>query len=60
MENEGVKALLCKKPVDQDVKRVLEIVDELLGKLPAETIEKFSKTKDHELYRKVLERHGVG
>jgi hypothetical protein len=60
MENKGVKAFLIEKPVDQDVKKVLAIVDELLEKLPADIVEKFSKTKDYELYRKVLDRYGVG
>ncbi|MFH1055379.1 MAG: hypothetical protein V1744_04725 [Candidatus Altiarchaeota archaeon] len=59
MENKGVKAFLGEKPIDQDVKRVLAIVDELLGELPANVVDMFSKTKDYELYRKVLDRYGV-
>ena len=52
-------ALIEEKPVNPEVKAVLRIMDKLLRKLPEEEIEKFSKTKDYELYRRVLDRYGV-
>jgi len=42
-----------------DIKIVLQALDGLLGKLPAEEVEKFSKTKYAELYKKLLEKYGV-
>jgi hypothetical protein len=60
MDGKGVKALLEERPVDPEVKEVLKVVDELLGKLPEDVIEKFSKTSDYELYCMVLDRYGVG
>jgi hypothetical protein len=59
MEANGMDALLGCKANDPELKRVLKMMDELLGILPKEEIEAFSKTKDYELYRKVLSRYGV-
>ena len=44
---------------DSDVKKVFEIIDNLLDKLPEEEIKKFSKSKESERYRKVLNRYGI-
>lgn len=41
---------------DEDVKKVLEITDELLGKLPDEVIDEFAQSKDFELYEKVINK----
>ncbi len=38
---------------------ILRIMDELLGRLPKEEVEKFSKSHDYELYYMVLERYGL-
>ena len=59
MEGRGLAALIEEKPVDPEVKAVLRIMNELLGKLPEDVIEKFSKSADFELYHMVLERYGV-
>ena len=44
---------------DEDIKRVLKRVDELLEKLPQEEIDKFIGTKDSELYKSLLKKYGV-
>jgi hypothetical protein len=44
---------------DEDIKRVLVVLDDLLGKLPDRAIEEFSRSKDFELYDKVLKKYGV-
>ena len=41
-------------------KEVLKILDELLGKLPDEVIEEFARSKDFDLYKKVMEMYGLG
>ncbi len=46
--------------VNKDVKKTLSIMDDLLGKLPEEEIEKFAKSKDFELYQKVLTKFEIG
>ena len=46
--------------VNKDVKKVLSIMDDLLGKLPEEDIEKFSKSRDFELYQKTLTKFNIG
>jgi len=59
VEGKGLSALIEERPVDPEVRAVLKIIDDLLGKLPQDIIEKFSKTKDYELYYMVLERYGL-
>jgi uncharacterized membrane protein len=44
---------------DNDVKRVLKRVDELLEKLPQEEIDRFAGTKDAKLYKALLKKYGV-
>ncbi len=55
----GVKAFLDVKPCDPDVKKVLEVMDKLLGSLPSDKIDEFTKTPDYELYQKVLKRYSI-
>ena len=45
--------------IDEEVKKLLKVLDELLGKLPKEVIDKFVKSEEYNLYEKVLERYGV-
>lgn len=47
---------VVKEVTDNDTKRVLKIADELLGKLPEDVIEDFTKSKDFELYKKVMKK----
>ncbi len=44
---------------DEDVKKLLIVMDELLGKLPKDVIDEFVKSEDYKLYEKVLDRYGV-
>jgi predicted RNA-binding Zn-ribbon protein involved in translation (DUF1610 family) len=45
--------------VDEDLRRLLKVLDQMLGQLPAEVIERFSKSSDFELYEKVLDKFNV-
>ncbi|UCD14598.1 MAG: hypothetical protein JSW60_04045 [Thermoplasmatales archaeon] len=52
-----------KKPeptlLDEDVKKLLVITDNLLGELPEEVIDKFAQSEDFELYSKVLHKYKI-
>ena len=52
-----------KKPeptlLDEDVKKLLAITDNLLGELPEEVIDKFAQSKDFELYSKILNKYKI-
>jgi RNA polymerase subunit RPABC4/transcription elongation factor Spt4 len=43
----------------RDVKELLKILDQTLGKLPKDVIEQFSKSKDFKLYEKVLDKLNI-
>lgn len=55
----GINAFFDNKKVDPDVLKVLKMLDELLGDLPEEKIEKFANSDEFELYTRVLDRYGV-
>ena len=63
--NSGYKCMdfiACEKEkplLDEDIKKVLAITDNLLGKLPEEIIDEFIKSKDYELYEKVIRRYKI-
>ena len=42
--------------LNQDVKKLLSVMDDLLGKLPDNEIDSFSNSKDFELYKGVMEK----
>lgn len=44
---------------EEDIKEVLKVIDKLLEKLPEKELNKFSKTKDAELYKSVLRKYGI-
>jgi len=46
-------------PVDEDIRKVLLMTDELLGKLPEPVIEEFASSKDFELYQKVMHKYHI-
>jgi len=52
-----------KKPeetlLDNDVKKLLVITNNLLGELPEEVIDKFVESEDFELYSKVLQKYKI-
>jgi chromosome segregation ATPase len=45
--------------VDEDLKKLLKILDQLLGQLPEEAIERFSKSEDFAIYERVLDRFKI-
>jgi DNA repair exonuclease SbcCD ATPase subunit len=42
--------------VDEDMKRLLKVLDQLLGQLPEEAVERFSKSEEFSIYERVLDR----
>jgi hypothetical protein len=42
--------------LDNDIKKVLEITDNLLGQLPEDVIDKFVNSKDFELYERIINK----
>lgn len=46
--------------LEKDVRRLLAIIDELLGHLPGDKIEEFIESDDYELYERVLDAYKVG
>jgi len=47
------------KAVDEDMRKLLAILDHMLGQLPDEMIEEFSKSGDFALYEKMLDRFKI-
>jgi len=47
------------KTVDDDIRNLLMVLDQLLGQLPEQTIEQFSKSGDFALYEKMLDRFKI-
>ncbi|MHA1574705.1 MAG: hypothetical protein ACTSXL_00955 [Alphaproteobacteria bacterium] len=45
------------QPPEDDLIKAFEIIDDLLGKLPEETIDEFVKSDDFEVYEKVVSRY---
>lgn len=45
--------------IDEDVKKLLPILDQLLGKLPTEVIDEFVQSEDYVLYEKLLKKYGI-
>ncbi|MBN1678331.1 MAG: hypothetical protein JW880_07320 [Candidatus Thermoplasmatota archaeon] len=45
--------------VDEDLKKLLKVLDQMLGQLPEETIDRFSKSEDFALYERVLDRFKI-
>ncbi|UCF11944.1 MAG: hypothetical protein JSW06_07850 [Thermoplasmatales archaeon] len=45
--------------LDEDIKKLLVITDNLLGELPEEVIDKFAQSKDFKLYLKVLNKYKI-
>ena len=45
--------------LDEDIKKFLEVADDLLGKLPEEVVDEFVKSKDYELYEKVIKKYKI-
>ncbi|MEF8847622.1 MAG: hypothetical protein V5A68_00620 [Candidatus Thermoplasmatota archaeon] len=45
--------------LDEDIIKVLRITDDLLGKLPDETISEFANSDDFKIYEKVFEKYDI-
>lgn len=44
---------------DDDLKKLLKVLDQMLGQLPEEIIERFSKSEEFALYERILDRFKV-
>ena len=56
----GKKETVVENPLlDEDIKKVLSITDNLLEKLPEEVIDKFAQSEDFELYEKVMSKYKI-
>ena len=44
-------------PADEELLKMLKILDELLGKLPEDVVEEFVKTAHYELYERLFEKY---
>jgi hypothetical protein len=44
------------KGLQDEIKDVMKVIDDLLGKLPEDEIESFAKSKDYEQYEKILKK----
>jgi hypothetical protein len=45
--------------LDTDIKKILQITDELLGELPEEVINRFMRTDDYDLYERILNKYKI-
>lgn len=45
--------------MDEDLKRLLKVMDQMLGQLPEDTIERFSKSDEFALYERILDRFKI-
>ena len=50
------KKLSEAKAMDEDLKRLLRVLDQLLGQLPEEVIDRFSRSEDFALYERILDK----
>jgi len=46
--------------LDEDLKKFLSIVDNLLGKLPEDVIQEFAESEDFLIYERVMKKYNVG
>jgi len=49
----------AKQNLDDDIKKVLSITDELLAQLPDQVIEDFAASEDFQLYQKVMSKYNI-
>ena len=50
------KKLSEAQAMDEDLKRLLRVLDQLLGQLPEEVIDRFSRSEDFALYERILDK----
>ena len=56
-EMESLKANESEFSVDEETRNILQILDELLEKLPEQIVDKFARSDDYLLYERVLEKY---
>lgn len=56
-EIESLKANESEFSVDEETRNLLQILDELLEKLPEKVVDKFARSDDYLLYERVLEKY---
>ena len=45
--------------LDTDIKKILQITDELLGELPEEVINRFMRSDEYDLYERILNKYKI-
>jgi len=45
--------------IDSDIKKILQITDELLGELPEEVINRFMQSDEYDLYERILNKYKI-
>ncbi|HVQ01472.1 MAG TPA: hypothetical protein VMT57_08160 [Candidatus Thermoplasmatota archaeon] len=45
--------------IDSDIKKILQITDELLGELPEEVINRFMRSDEYDLYERILNKYKI-
>ena len=45
--------------MDEDLKRLLKVLDQMLGQLPEDAIERFSKSDEFALYERILDKFKI-
>jgi chromosome segregation ATPase len=58
-EIEKLKGSAKDSSLEDDTKRILKILDDLLEKLPEEVVDRFAKSDDYLLYEKVLDLYKI-
>ena len=58
-EIEKLKASVSESAIEEDTRKILQILDDLLEKLPEEIVDKFAKSNDYLLYEKVLDTYKI-
>jgi hypothetical protein len=58
-EIEKLKANVSESAIEEDTRKILQILDDLLEKLPEEIVDKFAKSNDYLLYEKVLDAYKI-
>jgi len=65
VEKKGLDSLIPRKDAvdyslnDEEMRQVLKSLDELLGKLPEDIIEEFSKSDSFRLYEKLMKKYKI-
>jgi septal ring factor EnvC (AmiA/AmiB activator) len=58
-EIKQLKGEITEPAMDEDTRKILKILDDLLENLPEEIVDKFAKSNDYLLYEKVLDAYKI-